>query len=143
MGDATERVVDHRDAAHTGGTVGGVLEVTDQAAVEHQPADRTLHDPPLRYHGEPFGLGIACHLGDDDVELGAVGRQRVLVAAIDQGGGYGRERGVDGVQEFAPAVGVGDVRAGDQDGEQQTQDVDGDVPLAAGQLLVSVSALVG
>jgi len=59
-------MVDHREVNHSSGAVGVGFVVAGQAAVVHQPAQRSLDVPPPRQDGESSGSGVAADAASRD-----------------------------------------------------------------------------
>lgn len=105
--------------------------ITDQPAVQHQPAEGPLDHPAARQHLEPFPAGF---FGDDlgvDPALGRMCEKAGFVPRIHPGLGHGRMSGGELIGQNLAAVGVLHRCSGDDQREQQSERIGGNVPLAA------------
>ncbi|GAA2466617.1 hypothetical protein GCM10010388_68570 [Streptomyces mauvecolor] len=120
-----------------------MVVLAGQAAVQHQCAVDLLHDPSLGLRDEPFALifGVAADDFDVDVQQGAVDDDLVLEALVDQGLLQPHPAPLGHLVEQGGAGGVV-VSGGGQhhDADDQSQNVDGQPPLAPGHLLVRVQS---
>jgi hypothetical protein len=142
LGQAVGHEGDHGPQDH--GFVAGreAFIVADGAAVLADPGERPLHDPPAGQHLE----GVRVAPGDDlQVHLHGRGPGAEL-AGVD---GIGPDqpdaaaRPVQVPQQRPGRVAVLDGRGGDHHGQQQAHRIDGDVPLAAVDLLGVIPAPAG
>ncbi len=141
MGETVDHEADHGEGDHGLGDLGEFLIVLGEASPSTEPAEGAFHHPAA---GKQDEAGAACDPADDDqgevqqeagqpdgqAIIGAVGKDR-LEPAIER---------LDPLQEAQGAGGVLDVGGMDDNPEQQAGGVDGDVALAAFDLLGGIIA---
>ena len=113
---------------------GQAFVVADGAARAGDPGEGPLDDPAAGQHAERVLLPVP--LDDLECEPGpelgpGPGDELAGVAAVSPGEPDRRERLAQVPQQRLRAVAILDAGGGDQDGQQQPNRVDGDVPLAA------------
>ena len=141
MGETVEHEADHGDRDHRLGHLGQLLVVLGEAAPSSEPAERPLDHPPARENGEAGGARDAPHDDQRQAEEEA-GEQdgHTIVDAVGEHGPKPAIQRLDPPQQVACPVGVLDVGRVDDDPEQQPRGIDGDVALAAFDLLGRIVA---
>ena len=141
----SEHDVDHGDVDHRLAGGGVAFVVFAVAAIATQPGEGPLDDPAFGQHDESLDLGWPKHgLDQPSVTTGHSGRK--LVAAVGDVGedhrqsAKPRSRAVQRPQDEERPVVILNACRMDDDGEDQAQGVDHDVPLAAGDFLARVAA---
>jgi len=136
--------MDHDHPDHRFARPGEVLVIFTQAAVAVEPPQGPLDNPPFRAHRKPLGaLGPLDHLQT----YGVIRPQRL--DPCDQLAGIGligpdhpqtRELVPEACQHGFSPVTILHTRRGDDDGEDQPERVDEEMPLAAFDLFMDIKA---
>jgi hypothetical protein len=142
MSEAVEHQADHGDRAHRLGHLGHLLVVLGEAAPSAEPAERPRDHPPARENGEAGGARDAPHEDQRQAaeETGARDGHTIGDAVGEHGPKPATQR-LDPPQQVPCPVGVLDGGRVDDDPEQQQpRGLDGDVALAAFDLLGRIGA---
>src|SRR4051794_4417111 len=135
---------DHGPLDHRGVVVGETFVVADGAAAAVDPGEGPLDGPSAVQHDEG---GLPGQFGDDldgEPEVGGGPVDEFAgVAAVGPEQTDAREADAQRPEQGPGGVAVLDVRAGDQDGQQQAAGVDHDVAFTAIDLLPGVVAAAG
>jgi len=141
-GEAAQHDADHGEAEEGGDGWGVALEVAGQAAVAADPGEGALDDPALGQDDKAMGIAAL-----DDLQVPGtgfsdhLGHLWPLIAGVGEDALDEREGSPCGAQQPARAIAILHIGGVDGDAQQETQRVDQDVALAAGDFLARIKAL--
>ncbi len=141
MGDTMEQKGVQDDADHGFGDVEALFVVMHQAAPAHHPSEDSLDDPASWQDHEAWLAVDPSDDFDDEVEEGALLHESsAVIGAVSEQVLQPRPAFADGAEDRLGSRGIGDVGGGEVDHQQRSVGIDGDMALAAGDLLARIVA---
>ena len=141
MADAAQHEASEGDVDHGLGDIDALFVIAHEAAPPDHPAQGSLDDPATRQDGEAGLVGEAADDLDDEAEKGCLVHQlAAIVSPIGEEVLQPRPALADCVEDHLGTGAVRYIGGGQIDHQQPAITVDGDMTLAADDLLAGIVA---